>query len=124
MPYKDKEKQKIAVKEAVNRYNQKQKALKANRPIPLYRKPTLEEMQVRTANDIIAQLNYNIMEVNNDRSLKSDTRAKTISNLCLVILRALEVGSLEGKVIELEERYERLMDRRADNGYQRLTNEA
>lgn len=96
MPYKDPEKQRQACKESARRHRtrcatEKKRKTKARR--------------IKTADDVRRVL---VEAVNAVREIKADpiVKGRAVGYLCGVILKALEVGDLEERIVRLEQSIE------------------
>lgn len=99
MPYKDLEKRRAAVREAVKRH----RAAGLDKPI---RKPgvlpELAELRLETARDVVALLRGQVEAVLADGSIPTVERARTISLLAAGLLRCFEQVDLVERLEVLE----------------------
>lgn len=96
MPYKDPEKRRASVREAVRR---RQAAEPKPRTKPL---PALTELQYATARDVLGLLNGQISAVDGDAEAGTLEKARCIGYLASLLLRAIETGDLAERLAALE----------------------
>lgn len=96
MPYKDPEKRRAAVREAVRR---RQTVNPKPRTKPLL---ALTELQYATARDVLALLNDQIAAVDGDNDAGTLEKARCIGYLASLLLRAIETGDLAERLAALE----------------------
>ena len=96
MPYKDPEKQRAAVREAQRR---RRSAGKTRCHTPL---PELAELRFATASDVVRLLNGEVENLLAEEALAAIERSRAVGYLAGLLLRAIEVGSIEARVEALE----------------------
>jgi len=96
MPYKDQEKRRASVREAVRRH---QATASKPKPKPL---PALQELQYATARDVLALLNDQISAVDGDTEAGTLEKARCIGYLASLLLRAIETGDIAERLAALE----------------------
>lgn len=96
MPYKDPEKRRASVREAVRRHAA---AGPKPRSKPL---PELRELQYATARDVLTLLNDQVVAVKDAERLGTLEKARCIGYLASLLLRAIETGDFAERLAALE----------------------
>lgn len=99
MPYRDPEKRRQAARESQRR---RRAAGVASTPSTRVEPMTPEEL--RKVEGVLEALAREVAAIQSDAGLKSTERGRCVAYIAAVLLRAIEVGDLEGRLAALESR--------------------
>lgn len=97
MPYREKEKQRAAVREAQQRRRAGGGSKTARHTLP-----ALQELRFESARDVVAALKEQVNAVRLDAELGTAERARTVALLCSVLLRGFEQADIVARLEALE----------------------
>jgi hypothetical protein len=100
MPYRDPEKRRASVREAVRRHRAVVGGKPAHKPSTL---PDLASLRVKTATDVLSLLNGQVERVQAARVGVLE-QARVVGYLAGLMLRAIEVGTLAERIETMEKR--------------------
>lgn len=96
MPYKDAELERAKKRESARR-RRAGESRPSRRPLP-----ALDELRVRTAQDVLAALNEALEDARHDADLTTQERVRLVVYVCGGLLKAMELGELEDRLRTLE----------------------
>lgn len=99
MPYRDPERRRASVREAVRRHRQARRGRKPESKPAL---PELETLRFETARDVVLLLSGQVSAVLAEEELRTAERARVVGYLAGVLLRAVEIGDLAERLGAVE----------------------